>query len=219
MAGLRRRAPAAYLRGFVTGLLLTGVVTGGVGCSEEAADVPSPSQRASAPVEDAANLSNLLVPPSGYVDIDGDPLSGPFDRSGVRYLLAEHPGDSHMVLEHGFVAGFLRGWRAPPSADGSSPVPVTSVTGLVLSFDTPEHARVVLEYFRTNDVADHYELFGVPAALTAGYGVHKADASAGAALGVAWVDGIHLFNVMIMADDPSVARQHVIDLALRQNPR
>jgi len=224
MAGIRRRSATAYLRRLAAGLTLTTVVLAAAGCARGTGTTtttpPTGPERSLATT--GADLSRLLVQPPGYLEIPADKLSGPIDRVRVGQVFVDHAGDADEIRRNGFVAGYTQTWKTPPpsSFDPAHPaiIDTSTVTSIILRFDTAEHARTVLAYFRTANVADGYSLFTVPGQLTDGYGIRQGPDNAGiTTFGVAWGHGTYLLDVMVMTTDPAVVEQQPVALALAQD--
>jgi hypothetical protein len=171
----------------------------------------------------APDLGGLLVQPPGFVPVPDDPLSGPIQGDDdVRNLFADHPEDLAVILGNDFMEGYFRAWRkpVPPPRPFDAETPdTTTVTSLVLRFDTADHARAVHEHFRGQKTRDGYQFFSVPPRLADGYGSHV---KLGTTVftyhySVSWRWGELLFDVAAGYSRPQPSPDEVIDFAVAQD--
>ncbi|MEV6930701.1 hypothetical protein AB0M46_40295 [Dactylosporangium sp. NPDC051485] len=179
------------------------------------------SPAAATPTASAPDLSGMLIRPEGYIAVRGDGLSGPVGRSDAARVFADHPDDAGTVLRHGFLGGYLQGWKSPdPTFDAASTaIPdTTTLVGAVLQFDTTGNARAILQYFQQQSRADGYQPFTVPSSLSGGYGFRQEPGNAGLTyLSVTWMKGARLLQWSGGYSEPRPSTDRLIRLAMRQN--
>lgn len=205
-----------------TAMAMVALGTNGCGSTSSApARTPSPAATFATARED---LSRLLVAPPGMVSVPNDPLSGPIDTRGVYRIFSDHAGDPDTILSHGFRTGHLKAWKnQPPAADPSrTAIPqTTTVTAIVLRFDTDANARAIVAYFKRQNETDGYRGFAVPATLSDGYGVASGpDPTLGITYhGVAWRHGSLVLQMAVQYTQTPTGTQQVTDLALALDAR
>jgi hypothetical protein len=191
--------------------------------------VVSASENRQPPVTGTASasgpdLGGVFVRPPGFVPLRDDPLSGPIQGAdGVRKVFTDHPEDPSVIVSSGFAEGYAQAWRLsvpePQPFDTAPPV-VTLATSFVLRFDTPAHARTVVEHFRRQNARDGYQFFTVPPELADGFGAYQKQggpAQYSYFYSVAWTEGQLLFDVTIGYDRQQPSPDPVIALAVAQH--
>ena len=83
-------------------------------CGGHVGPAPRPSS-ATSTSSTPMDLSNVLIQPAGFGPIPNDTTSGPLQTpDDVRRFFTDRPSDPAEILSHGFVAGYVREWQAPP---------------------------------------------------------------------------------------------------------
>lgn len=179
---------------------------------------PGPSAESTASRMD---LTGILVTPAGFTTVPNDFLSGPINTTeDLRRTFTDHPQDPAKIHNNGFQQGYIQNWTQTSTPSSSTELPErTLATSIVLEFDTVEHASTVVQYFRQQNIQDHWRLFTVPPELSNGYGgsIVQGAAVKTYQTGVAWTKGRLLFNVLLTYSSPPISPQQVISLATAQN--
>lgn len=224
-SGFRRArlTAAAALLAIGVGL---GPGLGGCGSSDTSPVVsptaPAPPSGSSAPAA-VADLSKVLIQPSGFVAMNPDPISGPIGGIGdVRRIFTDHPDDPTYIVKHGFVRGYIRAWQeshdASEYSDPLAEIHSVTVLALVMQLETAENAKAIVAHFRAKNLEDGYQVFAVPSELPDGYGtyVKQGEQVFTHMYGVSWTCGRYTFDLMVSYDAQSSA-ETAISLALAQH--
>ena len=193
---------------------------------------PNGQRPAATPPTDPANpgsirrtpvdVSRVLVAPRGFEALRPDQLSGPVDGpADLLPVLPDAGMDPAPLVAGGFVAGYIRVWRASQVASdpsGQRLPPTTLMTAAVLRFRTPADAEAALGLIRQHGRVSGEQEFGVPAQLPSGYGSYRKVASTapGYRYGVLWVRGTDLLDLAVTYPQPASATQ-VVSLATAQD--